>query len=249
MSNAASYAVCRRILSEWRWTTTQLKRLNPAIQHKPDDQAIIREGERTDTDVISVNVGPLVLHVPERGSHTKPSLFVYLEGGYLFSRDTWTRSSALDSTYVYALTAYFRRTGAGDLLLVHGAHYDYTRGSIGHPAFHLQLRGSLAKYGEVVKETFSLHGDVIDGIAHQLRTVRLPSAQLDPFSCIFQIAADQLLPKAADQDQRAAFNQLHSRAELCGPYCRSKTPSQLLPSSTPDTSYHCYRARHWYTGV
>jgi hypothetical protein len=249
MTDTAELTIRSKILSEWRFTQTQLRRLNGAVVLRPrDDQQIIQPGNRTTEGVISIEVGPVVLNVPERGDHHKPRLFVYVKGFLEFSRNAWTQDKKLVTTNTQTEAAYFRADSDGNLLLVYGAHYDYARGQHGHPAFHLQLRGSLEAYAKVVQSEFRLNGNVEDGIASMLRNVRAASAQIDAFSCVLQVAADHLLPPVVTPDQRDAFNALQGRAELCSPYCQAGGPPPL-PSSEPNASFRCFRARHWYARI
>jgi hypothetical protein len=243
VSDAAAAVVRQRLVAEWTAALTELERLGPVVARPTDSYKLIRIGPGTSDASIEILLGPLVLHVPERGGHKAQRLFIYLEGAFVFDRVEWTSAKALVTTRVSAEAAYFRLDGAGDLVLVHGAHYDHEPSRSGHPVFHAQLRGSLHQYGAFVRTEFSLTGQIHDGLSVMLRNVRAASAQLDIFSLLLQVAADQLLRETPSAEQRIAFNRLRGRALLCGPQC---APTAAVPSSRPTTEYRCYRARHWY---
>lgn len=249
MTDIAEAAIRSKLLTEWRFTKTQLRRINGVVVVRPtDDQRIVQVGNRTTETAISIEVGPLVLNVPERGDHHRPRLFVYVKGFLEFSRDAWVQTQSLVTTHTQTEAAYFRADSGGNLVLVYGAHYDYEKRKHGHPVFHLQLRGSLEEYGNLIQSEFSLKGTVEDGIAKMLRNVRAASAQIDAFSCLLQVAADHLLPAAVTPDQREAFNALQGRADLCSPYCQRGKP-QALPSTEPHSEFRCFRVRHWYPRI
>ena len=251
MTAAADIEVRNRLIAEWKWTKTQLERVNSVVLRPSNAYDVVHLSKRANDRIIAVNLGPLVLNVPERGNRQAAHLYIYVSGSFEFSRALWLRDGTLDTTHVQTEAAYFRGEHRKDLLLVHGAHYDYTPGQRGHPVFHMQLRGALLDYASVVRACFGLTGEVSDGIPRMLRNVRAASAQIDVFSFLVQIAADHLLPQSANVDQRDAFNSLRARADLCGPYCREGEAgsSQPLPASDPTRGYRCFRARHWYAQI
>jgi hypothetical protein len=249
MTDTAELMARAALQKEWLFTKTQLHRLNSVMVLRPtENQGIIRPGDRTTENVISLEVGPILLNVPERGVHHKARIFIFLKGYFEFSREAWINDKIFLTTSTQTEVAYFRADDDGNLQLVYGAHYDYTRGHHGHPAFHLQLRGALEEYGAMIKSAYSLSGVVTDGIFPVLRNVRTASAQLDVFSCVLQIAADHLLPLSVTPGQREAFNALQGRGELCSPFCRAGGP-QPLPSTEPVAPFRCFRARHWYSRI
>jgi len=246
MSDSAAAVVRAKIIDEWRWTATELARLGTVFVRPSDVLSFIRVGERTSDAVIAIDIGPVALSVPERASSSK-RLYVYVTGFFQFSRQTWEDGEMLETTHVSAEAAYFRAHQEG-LVLVHGAHYDHAPSHLGHPVFHLQLRGSLVEYGSFVQAQFGLNGEIRDGISETLRNVRSASAQVDVFSLLLQVGADQLLDKNSGREQRRAFNKLRDRAVLCGSLCRDGEVAgvQAIPSSCPTVAFRCYRARHWY---
>jgi hypothetical protein len=238
-------AIRAKLLTEWSRTKHHLKQLNNIFEHRPrTDPEIVRQGDRNSDDSVSLNIGPVGFLVPERDL-SSGRLFIYLEGALEFSREVWTESGQLAITNTIAEGAYFK-VRDGKLVLVYGSHYDYAPGHQGHPAFHHQLRDHLSDYGEFIKQQFNLSypiGDAFDGV---LRTVRVPTAQMDAFSCMLKIAADHLLPKGLSPRQRDAFNALQGSETLCGGHCNGQPPPSLQPYRLP---YTCYRARHWYPRV
>jgi hypothetical protein len=232
-----------KLLSEWSRTKTNLQQLNSTFNYRPrDDEAIVRQGDRSSAESVSLDVGPLAFNVPERGDSSIGRLFIYLDGSLEFSRKTWIDSGRLEITSTTAEAAYFA-VRKGELVLVYGGHYDYALGQQGHPAFHHQLRNNLFEGGEFIKQQFNLSYQIKDGLEGVLRNVRVPSAQMDAFSCMLKIAADHLLPQGPSPHQRDAFNALRGSSTLCGISCNAQSPPSLLPHVLP---YSCYRARHWY---
>src|SRR5688500_6383532 len=95
MSDVHVLGVRKRLLDEWRRTKTDMQRIG-SVQFRPDDQSVIREGSRTSDDVVSIEVGPVVISVPERGGvGTTSRLFIYLAGAYEFHRGTWATGRQL----------------------------------------------------------------------------------------------------------------------------------------------------------
>jgi hypothetical protein len=244
MSDSAAELVRNKLVEEWRRAITELSRLGTVSVRPSDPRAVIRVADGVSQDVIGVAVDPVVLSVPERASPSK-RLYVHIMGWFEFSRACWDERKILETVRVSAEAAYFR-SHKKRLTLVHGAHYDHTPSHLGHPVFHMQLRGSLFEYGGFIQQQFGIEGEISDGIRETLRNVRSPSAQVDIFSLLLQVGADQLLHQSSGREERRAFNRLRSMAELCGPLCRDGAPEQGVPSSRPDTSFRCYRARHWY---
>lgn len=238
-------AIRARLLAEWSRTKLNLQQLNNTFDYRPrSDPEIVRQGDRNSADSVSLNIGPLAFLVPERDL-SSGRLFIYLEGALEFSREAWTDSGRLVITNTIAEGAYFK-VGDGKLVLVYGGHYDYAPGQHGHPAFHHQLRDHLFEYGEFIKKHFSLTYPIKDALDGVLRNVRVPTAQMDAFSCMLKIAADHLLPQGPSPRQRDAFNALRGSSTLCGGYCNDQPPPSLQPYRLP---YTCYRARHWYGRV
>jgi hypothetical protein len=240
-----------KLENEWRWTKTELARIANLSIRPADPKEIVRVSDRTSPSIVAIQVGPVALKVPERGFHRENRLYVYVVGSFGFARHTWEEHRLLETVGVSAETAYFRSGEGGKLKLVHGAHFDHEPAKQGHPVFHMQLRGSLQEYGTFIQQQFGLEGTVDDGLVDLLRTVRIASAQLDVFSLLLQIAADQLLPPAANPVQRMAFNQIRNRNSLCGARCKDAelAAKQALPATSPLAAYACFRARHWYPDV
>lgn len=224
----------------------ELKALNSSIQVQPSNPGAVVQFRAANADDLSVAIGPVVLRIPERGGTASSSLFLYLRGHLEFSREAWKRSKDLVITDMGTETAHFRpRADAGELELVHGAHYDYAPGAGGHPVFHMQLQGSIEGSGEAVRSLFKLTYEPRSGVRSLLRNVRSPCAQVDAFSYLLQVAADHLLPPDASEREREVFNELRDRSALCGPRCR-EAGDHGTPSTGANEPNTCYRARHWY---
>ncbi len=123
---------------------------------------------------------------------------------------------------------------------VYGAHYDFAANELGHPVFHGQMRSYL-DFAEVIKSQYGLEGvelkDMVNGI---LKTVRLPSAQMDVFSFLLQIVADHLLSGDSSDDDKMRFRELLERSKFIQGLGSQIARLQVAPANV------CYRAVHWY---
>lgn len=242
MSGRAEELVRNELIRAWGRTKTELLRVNSTFAHRPvNDYDVIGRGEESDEETVLIGVGPLAMRVPERGDSRK-DLFIYFHGSIGFSRRRWSVDKRLEITSIASRIAYFRHASGGSLDLVFGGHYDYAPDLQGHPVFHAQVDGSLQEFGEFVGTSFGIEGSVTNSISGTLRNVRIPSAQLDAFSCMLQIAADHLLPRNPTVGACDAFNSLRSDSALCGPSCQGEQPLPAINAA----EHRCFRARHWY---
>lgn len=184
-------------------------------------------------------VKPVTFVVPERAKNPMDLIYIVAKGRIVISATDAHLLKTLDfSTGV----AYFRRKNDGDknsmkLDHVYGAHFDYAPNHRGHPKFHVQMN-DLDELKSVVAAKYHVPTD--DGSNHMtsiLRNARLPSAQMDIFSFMLQVAADHLICEdstASDMDKLK---------DLAAEVSRLKGLPDILPGVTTN---QCTRSVHWY---
>lgn len=126
-------------------------------------------------------------------------LFIVAEGRLSLSRQLFAEHGLMQTRDFSTRVGYFRRV-PGLLEHVFGAHYDFSRDELGHPAFHGQMR-SFSTFSTHVHEQYGIEGGVSDYLAGVLKTVRLPTAQMDMFSLFLQLCADHLLYSGSGNEE------------------------------------------------
>ncbi len=124
---------------------------------------------------------------------------------------------------------------------VYGAHYDFASNEIGHPVFHGQMR-SFKEFSEVIKNRhYGVEdAELVDLVEGILKSVRLPSAQMDVFSFLLQLVADHLLSPDSGVDDKTRFRELLERSKFIQGLGSQMARLQVPPANV------CYRAVHWY---
>jgi hypothetical protein len=207
--------------------------------------SVIRPGNATDvfrpdasTAESKFNVGPVVFRLPERANAHSADLYVALSGWVLFGSPLPSdrRRTTLDfGTQV----GYFRAKG-DHLLHVYGVHYDMDEKLPGHPVFHSQMSSQVGFVSDIAllfNSQLAVEDDLATGL---LRNVRTPTAQMDVFSVMTQIAADHLVSEASGPDVLAGFLKMR---EACDFFMGAAGRLAYL-NSLPATD--CYRSTHWY---
>jgi hypothetical protein len=238
-----SGGILRTLVRQWNEVTAELPRLRPSAEVKPTDgHAIFRVTSNPGSPVVAFDIRPVVFSLPERGyHHESKELFVVVKGDLSFVRQEFTDSGKLTTHKFGTQVAYFRR-GNEVLTHVYGAHYDFALNELGHPVFHAQMR-SFAELSSHVVEQYGYDGEVEDLVKGLLRTVRIPTAQLDAFSLFVQICADHLLYDKSGPEAKAAFNSLLEKSKFC------QGAAGQLPRLATEEARSCYRARHWYPAI
>lgn len=203
-------------------------------------QVFIADNSRpAQPDRYAILVKPVIFVVPERAKNARDLIFIVAKGRLGISSTDPRLLKTLDfSTEV----AYFRRKNDGDrnsmkLDHVYGAHFDYAPDQQGHPRFHAQMN-DLDELKSVVAAKYDLSTD--DGSNHMtsiLRNARLPSAQMDIFSFMLQVAADHLICK----DSTAT--DMNKLRDLAAEVAKLKGLPDLVPSVIMN---QCTRSVHWY---
>ncbi len=162
------------------------------------------------TGQIALEFGPVVIRLPERPTR-RPELFVVMTGRLSVTDTVRDSDSPLQSVSFGTQIAYFRYyESEGRLEHVFGAHYDVDTATPGHPAFHAQL-ASNDNLAEHVKDRFRLADATVDKMPPGfLKTVRVPTAQMDFLATITQVCSDHLVYKHSSTGTLDAFAALRT---------------------------------------
>ena len=224
------------LVCQWANVLTQLERLSLPEARPIDGYQIFDLIDHPKVDgQIGFNIAPVTFKVPER-AHGSPDMYIVAQGRIYLDQAAIKESKKLKTVRFATEVGYFRMA-TGELNHVYGAHYDFSFNEIGHPVFHAQMK-SYNERGQWVSDAFQLDCESKDHMAHVLRTVRLPTAQMDFFALVLQICADHLMSKDSGVEQREAFENLrkvnHSiqgAGHLWG---------RLVDAPS------CMRSQHWY---
>jgi hypothetical protein len=243
MVDRESGGILRRLVDQWNDVTAELPRLHPAAEVKPvDGYAIFQTATSESPDVASFEIRPVVFNFPERGSHREnDELFVVVKGRLSFGRQELMETGRLVVHDFGTQVGYFRRKNHA-LTHVYGAHYDFALDEVGHPVFHAQM-SSFLELSACIVEQYGYDGEAHDSVAGVLRSVRVPTAQLDAFSLFVQICADHLIFSKSGPEEKAAFNSLVAKSMFC-----QGAAGRVARLST-DEARVCYRAPRWYPAI
>jgi hypothetical protein len=228
----------RRLVEQWNALRAELQRLHHIAEVRPDDIDVFQALNESTDDVAAFELRPVVFNLPERATHTDNNLFIVVQGRLSFDRKAFREEKRLLTHRFATETGYFRRTG-DSLTHVFGAHFDFSADEVGHPAFHVQFK-SFAELSTHIHEQYRVNVSVSDAVKGVLKTVRIPTAQMDVFSLFVQICADHLLHKDSNAQEIEAFDTLLAKSQFC-----QGAAFQLTRLGT-DEARLCYRARHWY---
>jgi hypothetical protein len=244
MVDRESAMITRTVTRQWSEVIAELGRLRPSAEAKPTDgYSIFRTTNAVGADVVALEIRPVVFNVPERGYHREANeLFIVVKGDMSFRRQEFIDTGELVTHSFGTQVGYFRRKDEG-FSHVYGAHYDFALSDLGHPVFHAQLR-SFVELAAHIHEYYGYATDeVTDLVSGLLRTVRIPTAQLDAFSLFLQICADHLLSEKSGPEEKRAFNSLLQKSRFC------RGAAGQLPRLATEEARACYRARHWYPAI
>jgi hypothetical protein len=241
MMDSDGNGILRKLVSNWDHLKLQFQRLHSTAEARPaDGWELFQQVPAVSPTLASFKLSPVVFNLPERANHVSTDLFVVVEGILSFERSEFIERNVLVTHDFGTKVAYFRRS-SNSLDHVFGAHYDFSLGEIGHPAFHGQLRSYL-ELSEKVKSCYHIDEAVVDCVRGLLKTVRVPTAQMDVFSLFVQLGADHLLYNKSGPEEKAAFNSLLQRSFCQGAAFR-------VPGLETEEARTCYRARHWYPAI
>lgn len=235
------YKVQRALIAHWESVRLCIERLNNSASVIPADAAGLFQVSRSDADVIEFDIGPTLLILPERAKQVSNQMHIVVKGRLTIDKKHFISTDQLRTVHFQSEAGYFRLKSDRTLQHVFGAHYDLTQDEVGHPAFHAQLK-SFLDFAAIVQGRYSDTAlNVTNGMENILKTVRLPSAQMDYFSLLIQAVADHLMsPTSSSSEDLVVFRELLGKSKAI--QGRAYDIARLqAPSATV-----CYRSVHWY---
>jgi hypothetical protein len=190
---------------------------------------------------VEVTMAPVTLRLKERGTATESVMFITVEGAIIFPSDADKKE--MRASGYQTRVGYFRELDGDRLSHVYGVHYDHDDTSGAHPVYHSQMR-SMAKFVPDINTAYRMEFQALDDegdlVRSILRNVRIPTAHMDPFSVLIQIAGDHLVSGVKDDKVTAAFERL--RQQLSS-FRSLPTSAVRLEAVMQET---CFRSSHWY---
>ena len=234
--NRNAWRVRQQVEKAWEDAILGMKKMNSASAVLPSQPSKIFADDDAPQDVVKLNVGPVVFHVPERPDRP-PNLFIVVRGWLSFEGPDF-KSRPLITRDFATRVAYFR-SKPQQLEHVYGAHYDMNEQDGRHPVFHAQF-GSYAECATHIKTLFKRVDAIDDCVGHVLRNVRIPTAQMDVFSVLTQICADHLLGETPAHEVSDGFQNMRAAGSfLMG-------AAHRMAFLGTGSAVRCYRATHWY---
>jgi hypothetical protein len=228
------------LIEQWDRLKEKLGELGPHVVRPDDGYQIFRlmeDDPRVPAGQIAYTVGPVVFQVSERADDPL-DMYIAVQGWIHVDHDTLRDESRLKTTNFGTEVGYFRYK-RDRLSHVYGAHYDLSYDEVGHPIFHGQMR-SFNERGALISANYAGVGEESDDhMARVLKTVRLPTAQMDFFGVVLQIGADHLMSKDSGDDQKKVFGEMREISKLI------QGAGHLWPRLNDAGS--CMRAQHWYS--
>lgn len=232
-----------QLTSYWSNISTAWKRLGGSADMRPVTfSEVVRSQPGRQ---LAFAIEPVVFNLPERANNRQNDLFVVVRGTYEFDPDALENERKLLISRCGTQVGYFREKG-GQLVHVYGAHYDFEPTAFGHPAYHAQINTFVDMATEITKRfSLSVSEPPVDHVEKLIRTVRIPTAQLDVFSTIVQLIADHLLYEDSGPEKRKAFSELLRHSAIC------QGSNVLVPhlAEGQEGRKDCFRAHWWYGPV
>ena len=223
----------------WTEVLGAVTKMHPSSQIKPRTAAEVFRLDGASEEP-KFDVAPVVFNLPERANGPVANLYVAVSGWICFG-DPLAPGEPRTTLHFGTNVGYFRLKG-DYVTYVCGVHYDMDDEASGHPVFHAQMC-SQAEFAEDVWQHFHRPFDgEKDLAAGLLRNVRIPTAQMDVFSVIMQIAADHLVAGTSAPEVWGGFENL---SQACS-FFRGAAGRITKLNTKPAT--HCYRSMHWYVG-
>lgn len=192
---------------------------------------------RIEGSVYQFIIKDVAYRIIERHDQLKPNLFVVLSGRMDLDL---SQSHPFQSVCFGTEVAYFRYSEKKqELNHVLGVHYDFDSTSRNHPVFHAQF-GDFSDKADVVEQHFRLGASVVSQSKFLIRNVRIPTAQLDFFAVVLQLAADHLLAVAPAHDTLASFVELQGKSAFV------RGAATAVPRLSTNDAQECLRGLHWY---
>jgi hypothetical protein len=228
------------LMSQWDGVLDCIERLNNSARVSPSDRWQLFQVEHSEADLVTFGIAHTLLVFPERANDMQNEMHIVVTGKLTIDKRHFEAEGQVRTIGFKSEAGYFRLKRDGNLQHVFGAHYDVAEDEVGHPAFHAQLK-SFAHFGKEVEGLYGVRLQVTDAMNNVLKTVRLPSAQMDYFSLLIQAIADHLMsPTYSTEAEIQTFQQLLEKNKSI--HGRAYDIMRLqLPAATT-----CYRSVHWY---
>jgi hypothetical protein len=173
------YKIQRALIVHWEAVRLCVERLNNSASVIPADASGLFQVTHSDADTLAFDIGETLLILPERAKQVSNPMHIVVKGRLTIDKKHFIESEQLRTVHFQSETGYFRLKNDGTLQHVFGAHYDLTQDEVGHPAFHAQLK-SFVGFADIVQHRYSdTPLNVTNAMENVLKTVRLPSAQMD----------------------------------------------------------------------
>jgi hypothetical protein len=236
------YKIQRALIAHWDAVHRCIERLNNSASVIPADASGLFKVSHSDADALAFEIGETLLILPERAKQASNPMHIVVKGRLTIDKRHFLESEQLRTIHFQSEAGYFRLKSDGTLQHVFGAHYDLTQNEVGHPAFHAQLK-SFLEFADIVKLRYSSTAlNVTNAMENVLKTVRLPSAQMDYFSLLIQAVADHLMsPNSSSTEDVNVFRELLGKSKSIQG-CAYDIARLQEPSATV-----CYRSVHWYS--
>lgn len=228
------------LIEQWDRLQEKLGELGRHLVRPGDGYQIfqlMKDDPRTPAGQIAYTVRPVVFQVPERADDSL-DIYIAVQGWVHVDHDTLRDERRLKMTNFGTEVGYFRYR-QDRLNHVYGAHYDLSYDEVGHPIFH----GQMCSFNErcaLISANYSGVGvESDDHMARVLKTVRLPTAQMDFFGVVLQIGADHLMSKDSGDDQKKVFGEMREISKSI------QGAGHLWPRL--NEAAPCMRAQHWYS--
>jgi hypothetical protein len=235
------YKIQRALIVHWESVRLCVERLNNSASVIPGDASGLFQISHSDADTLAFDIGETLLILPERAKQVSNPMHIVVKGRLTIDKKHFIESEQLRTVHFQSEAGYFRLKNDGTLQHIFGAHYDLTQDEVGHPAFHAQLKSFLG-FADIVQHRYSdTPLNVTNAMKDVLKTVRLPSAQMDYFSLLIQAVADHLMsPNSSSTEDVDVFRELLVKSKSIQGRAYSIARLQE-PSATA-----CYRSVHWY---
>lgn len=227
------------LIEQWNRLKEKLDELGQYVV-RPDDGfqifKLLDDDPRVPVGQIAYAVGPVVFQVPERANDS-PNMYIAVQGWFHVDHDTLRDEKRLKTMNFGTEVGYFRYK-QDKLNHVYGAHYDLSYDEVGHPIFHGQMRSYNERFTLISANYDGVGEESQDHMSAVLRTVRLPTAQMDFFGVVLQIGADHLISRDSGADQKKVFSDMREISNLI------QGAGHRWPRLNDAGS--CMRAQHWY---
>ena len=240
MGDSESRRMQLKLVEHWDGLMLDFFRLRSTAQIRPIDGWSVFQPLGQSEGSIRFRLQPVVFNLPERASHLEMNLFVVVQGRLSLGVDAF--NGGVVTTHDFCTeVAYFRKT-LSNLVHIYGAHYDFSENELGHPAFHGQVR-DFSKLGGAINVQYGICLPEMNRVEGLLKTVRVPTAQMDFFSLFLQLCADHLLYARSGPEEKGAFNELIRRSHFC------RGAVGRIPQLDNAEAGKCLRSWHWYPRI